>query len=512
MRKKEYDVLLLLLLAVLGGFCACHREQETGMTVTPVPEGERIPIDEEHFTSAVFRSYLADYYDVNQDGYLSYPERADFRYFSIGYYEHEFEQECLDGFEYFPDLKELDISCAEKVVLRNCPSLVKISGEEGHIGTLIIEDCPVLERMYFFDFWMDTLCITGAPALELGRAHYAGGNHITLDGNVALDIETEYHEAFIYTGSELETDRLYFQTVEDYVQTLGVEWVNTGEKTAPLGEEAVRKCVEKGELDFCDFRVSEMPEGSPDSAGRRGFFITAENKKAGCTPVIFPLYTEEEPEAEDFFVRPVEIYEVKVLKYSPNRGNFASIRWKLEFVYRTGQKETVLGQTERSHYILTLPDGSVRVYGSLEEWEENGEWYPLKEGYVRINEENFSSPVFRRYLNSEYNVDGGYEKLLSLREREAVEVMDFSASIRFDGQILDGFQYFPKLRELSLGRTGALVVENHPSLEVIGGDAPGLKKLVVRNCPELRRIDLDLSKIEEVVIEGCGKLEGKDSD
>ncbi len=135
----------------------------------------------------------------------------------------------------------------------------------------------------------------------------------------------------------------------------------------------------------------------------------------------------------------------------------------------------MLGQTERSHYILTLPDGSVRVYGSLEEWEENG----------------------------------GYEKLLSLREREAVEVMDFSASIRFDGQILDGFQHFPKLRELSLGRTGTLVVENHPSLEVIDGDAPGLKKLMVRNCPELRRIDLDLSKIEEVVIEGCGKLEGK---
>ena len=79
-------------------------------------------------------------------------------------------------------------------MLRNCPSLVKVSGEEGHIGTLIIEDCPVLERMYFFDFWMDTLCITGAPALEL------------------------------------ETDCLYFQTVEDYVQTLGVEWVNTGEK------------------------------------------------------------------------------------------------------------------------------------------------------------------------------------------------------------------------------------------------------------------------------------------
>ncbi len=138
----------------------------------------------------------------------------------IEYYEHEFEEECLDGFEYFPDLKELDISCAEKVVLRNCPSLVKVSGKEGHIGTLIIEDCPVLERMYFFDFWMDTLCITGAPALEL------------------------------------ETDRLYFQTVEDYVQTLGVEWVNTGEKIAPLGEEAVRECVEKGKLDFFDFLLN----------------------------------------------------------------------------------------------------------------------------------------------------------------------------------------------------------------------------------------------------------------
>lgn len=66
-----------------------------------------------------------------------------------------------------------------------------------------------------------------------------------------------------------------------------------------------------------------MPEGSPDGAGRRGFFVTAENKEAGYTPLVFPLYAEKVPEAGDFFVRPAEIYEVKVLKYSPNRGNFA---------------------------------------------------------------------------------------------------------------------------------------------------------------------------------------------
>ena len=90
---------------------------------------------------------------------------------------------------------------------------------------------------------------------------------------------------------------------------------------------------------------------------------------------------------------------------------------------------------------------------------------------------------------------------------ENVIVMDFSDSIRFSGEILDGLEYFPNLTDLYLGHTGSLVVENHPSLEVIGGNAPGLKRLVVRNCPELRRIDLDLSEIEKVVIEGCGKLE-----
>lgn len=71
---------------------------------------------------------------------------------------------------------------------------------------------------------------------------------------------------------------------------------------------------------------------------------------------------------------------------------------------------------------------------------------------------------------------------------------------------MDGFEYFPNLTELYLGNTGTLIIENHPSVKVIGGKANDLKKVVIRNCPNLETLDLDLSKVEEVVIEGCGRL------
>lgn len=124
---------------------------------------------------------------------------------------------------------------------------------------------------------------------------------------------------------------------------------------------------------------------------------------------------------------------------------------------------------------------------------------------IPVDAAHFSSGIFRRYLECFHNIDA--KEGLSLKERESVQVLNFEGLFRFSGETLDGLEYFPNLTDLYLGHTGTLIVENHPSLEVIGGEAAGLKRLVIRNCPELWRIDLDLSGLKEVVIEGCGKLE-----
>ncbi|MCH5274184.1 MAG: hypothetical protein J1E35_10950, partial [Lachnospiraceae bacterium] len=483
MKRKSFVTILFLL---TGVFCACNRGTETkgtgtqtptaviteaptetpnnngerpSATITPTaaplptataaPEGERIPIDKAHFTSAVFREYISEHYDTDKDGYLSEPERDAVKTIQIGYYEHEFDEESLDGFEYFPNLVTIHISSAGEVVIRNHPALVSFGGEEGHIGTLKIENCPKLEKVSFFDFGMNTLSITGISNLELRFADRATVKKMVLDGNVALDIETDHHEAYIYMGPENE-DRQYFHALEDYILASGVEWVNLPERTAPFDPEGVQEHLMNSTVDFFEFQVSELPEGSFNEERKKGWNITVNNQEVIYKSMTFPLYAESVPKTEDFFVRPVKIHEVKMLKYSPNRGNFSKVRWDLEFVYRTEQEETVLGQTEREYYVLMMPDGTSKVYSSLNDWEESEEWKrPLEEGEVRINKESFSSAVFRNYIDSEYNVID-YSDSLSLKEREAVTIMDFSELIRFNGETLDGFEHFPKLKELYL--------------------------------------------------------------
>ncbi len=83
--------------------------------------------------------------------------------------------------------------------------------------------------------------------------------------------------------------------------------------------------------------------------------------------------------------------------------------------------------------------------------------FPLKEGEVRINKESFTNRVFRTYIDAEYNVLD-YGSSLSLEEREAVTVMDFSDSIKFSGETLDSFEYFPALERLDISSEGEIVL------------------------------------------------------
>lgn len=108
MRKQ----ILILFCIFTGVLCACNQGKEINATVTPAEvsitpfptpevtltglpmptaglEEELIPIDAEHFTSAVFREYIAEYYDRNKDGYLSDSERAAVTEIYIGYSETE---------------------------------------------------------------------------------------------------------------------------------------------------------------------------------------------------------------------------------------------------------------------------------------------------------------------------------------------------------------------------------------------------------------------------------------
>ncbi len=559
MRKKKALTRFVFYLFA-GILCACHREQEADMTVTPapgltappentmalsvteepgnhptvvptrkpsptpVPEGERIPIDEAHFTSADFRKVISENYDTDGDGYLSDTEREAVLTISWAkdvLPEGELQDgfQVIDGLGYFPNLRFLSAGRAGQIIIKDHPSIrgVRLARE----SFLYAENCPAFCSL--FSYWINSNLVyisKAAPDFfweeHWGETYRPGSGQF---GKRALD-----GELVVCMGTKLPRILSGEKGGSGFYEELPVQWLERTEDGVVLLEEFWKDYFVGKEIDFYGVSVSAWEEdrkGYPpyfgegqvkdvmeDSQGKKKWLLSAydPDPMSDETSNGIVCYAEEMPEAEKIKLRIGENSKVFWLDHSEER-TLLTLRYELEFWYQDGGAEKKIGGLEEmSCPCIIRKDGA--VFFSMEDYMKDTEFSeepePDKEA-IPVDVAHFSSGIFRRYLECFHNIDA--KEGLSLKERESVQVLNFEGLFRFSGETLDGLEYFPKLTDLYPGYAGTLVVENHPSLEVIGGDAPGLKRLVVRNCPELRRIDLDLSKIEEVVIEGCGKLE-----
>lgn len=534
---RNWIIIIFCLLA--GAFCACNQGKETNTTVTPAviatglpentkapsitaepenkptveicptvstvptevltlsptpePADELIPIDEEHFTSADFRNMISKKYDKDGDGFLSQTERESvflihWDYFNLlkeGIVVEE-EAPLLDGLEYFPNLRFLTVREAGQVVFQGHPSIRGIQ-VKGSIAYLHIEQCPSFQFISGY-FSIDSCYISDAAPEILIEDSY---NYKSI----------LYGGLYIY-NPELFSDNL---TAEEEKRILGREplagWLEETETGRILSKEPWESYLLGQEINLYEVSVIEETEEGYDVQGEGGWLVIVDHYDSSDMGVdFFPLDTDEIPTAGKIHISIGEISKVIRLNYLSDLGCILLIECNLNVVYQGKSGEELLGVIRRELYECFIgADSTVLIpYQSWKNISGSG-------GEVlSIDGEHFSSGVFQRYIEARYNVD--YAEGLSVNERESVIIMDFSGTIRFDGETLDGLEYFPNLTDLYLGNTGTLIVENHPSLEIIGGEAKGLKKLVIRNCPELERIDFDLSAVEEVVIEGCGKL------
>ncbi len=568
MRKKTAFIIFIFCL-LAGLLCACHREQETGMTVTPVPgltalpgntkvpsvteepgnhptaaptrelsptpvtgpEGERIPIDEAHFTSADFRKVISDNYDTDGDGYLSDTEREAVLIISWAedvLPEGEMQDgfQVIDGLGYFPNLRFLSAGRAGQIIIKDHPSIrgVCLARE----SFLYAENCPAFCSLSSHGVILNPVYISKA-AQEFFWEWNWGETYRPESGQLgkwALD-----GELVICMGAKLPGILSRGKGGSGFYEELPVQWLERTEDGVVLLEEFWKDYFVGKEVDFYEVSVSVWEEdrkGFPayfgegkedvieDSQGRGKWVLWASDPMTDATSRGIVCYAEEMPEAEKIKLRIGEKSKVSSLDYSTER-TVLGLWYELEFWYQDGKREEKIGGLEAmSCSCIIRKDGTVCLLSpdeaifSMKEYMGGAEFTeePAQDSEtLPIDGAHFSSGIFRRYLECYHNIDS--KEGLSLKERESVQVLNFEGLFRFSGETLDGLEYFPKLTDLYPGYTGTLVVENHPSLEIIGGAAPGLKRLVVRNCPELRRIDLDLSGIEEVVIEGCGKLEGK---
>ncbi len=405
--KNKHKIKLALIGLIAAGLCGCKMTEElpTPPTPTQAPivteavEEKEIPIDAEHFSDEIFRKYIAGMYDLDKNGALSQAEREAVKEmeWELGNWAIERESEdwltdkkdvmyrkvctaVLDGLEYFPKLEHLRVYKAKSVVLKNHPSIRKISGDEGRIETVLIENCPMLERIAFGLFEGDftvrncerlrlasfgraelgTLIFEETPQLVLYLCDTDAEN-ITMDANAVIsmlqsdvDILGEDYDKFTEDG------KVSFGMNER------IHWKNVDESSVIMKEKFALPQVSEDDFSYVDVRISEKEDETAPETGAKAWEIAIHRNELTMTEYdvnYYTVYAKEKPERSQIVLRPIEgVSGVSLNEYSPNKGVFFRPQWKFEVVYRDGDNEEVLGTFRHAEFWNITPDGTLSRY------------------------------------------------------------------------------------------------------------------------------------------------------
>ena len=131
----------------------------------PLAGNAQVAIDETNFPDELFRAYVLENFDTDQDGSLSDAEREAVT--SIDVYR-ESSLTSLQGLEYFPSLEILECS-------------------ETGLTSLDVSRNPALRELYCNFTDLTSLDVSGLPALEILKCTVTGITSLDVSGNPALE-------------------------------------------------------------------------------------------------------------------------------------------------------------------------------------------------------------------------------------------------------------------------------------------------------------------------------------
>ena len=404
-KNKRMKKIVLFCIAAVG-LCGCKKIEEIPSSISPAPviteapEQKEIPIDAEHFTDEIFREYISGMYDLDKNGALSQAEREAVKEmeWEIGYWaiekgsddwltdkadviRHKVRTAVLDGLEYFPKLEDLRVYNAKSVVLKNHPSIQEISGDEGRIETVLIENCPMLERMAFGLFEGDfsvrncerlrlasfgeaelgTLIFEETPQLVLYLCD-TDAEDITMDANAVISMEGTSDIRILGTnyGEYTKDGRVSFGMNER------IHWQNADESSVIMKEKFALPQVSEDDFSYVDVRISEKEDETAPETGEKAWEIAIHRNELTMTEYdvnYYTVYAKEKPERSQIVLRPIGgVSGVSLNEYSPNKGVFFRPQWKFEVVYRDGDNEEVLGTFRYAEFWNITPDGTLSRY------------------------------------------------------------------------------------------------------------------------------------------------------
>ncbi len=401
-QKKKCTKKIMLFCLVAACLYGCKKPEEeistllsTSPAITEVAPQEEIPIDAEHFSDEVFRKYISGMYDLDNNGALSKSEREavkeiiwdevdiDISKDKFPYDYIEVNRAVLDGLEYFSKLDCLIVDSAQRVILKNHPSIRRFGCREGNIETVLIENCPVLEKIGAVEgeFHGDFI-VKNCENLRIFNVHTVDFNTLVFEETprVVIFFEAVGIEAFstdadaVINADSSTLHRILgeeiYRLTEDGKLSFGlnesIHWTNVDESSVVSKEQFLLPAVTEEDFTYVDVQITEKEEENVSEQREKTWDICVDLKeyfRIFGGPVHYTVYAKEKPERSKIVLRPIGgVDKILPLEYSPNKGVFFLPSWILEVVYRNGENEEILGKLRHKQLWEITPDGTINQY------------------------------------------------------------------------------------------------------------------------------------------------------
>ena len=416
--KNKHTKKIIFCCVVTVTLCGCQKAQEKipaslspSPAITEALEQVEIPIDAEHFSDEIFREYISGMYDTDKNGALSQREREAVKEIiwsgteipmdKVTFDYRDRNGAVLDGLEYFPKLEDLTVEDADCVILTNHPSILRFGICEGRVETVLIENCPTLEKIGVVESYgigsqaggnltvrnCENLRMFCASTADFGMLTFkntpklvaffetVGIVSLSMDANAVINFDdTTLHRIL---GEEI------YRLTEDGELSFGlnecIRWTNVDENSVVAKEQFSFPLVTEEEFTYVDVQISEKEEENVPEQGEKAWEVSVIQKEIKWGPLgpeKYTVYAKEKPERSQFVLRPIGgVDEILLLEYSPNKGISFYPRWSLEVVYRDGENEEVLGKVYHKQFWKIEPDGTTSRYKYDDDYEpENDYW------------------------------------------------------------------------------------------------------------------------------------------
>lgn len=516
-------------------------------SVTPVQNDKIFAIDKNLFPDEIFRNYIKNEIDANEDGYLSTKEINDTTVITVD----NMDIANLTGIDVFTNLEKLSCEGNKLITIdiSKNHALKSLCASKNRLVQLYMSDNSALQYLDVADNNMKVLDVTKCPLLR--ELNCVRNDISSLDLSMSTQLETLY--CFNNNIKRLSISKCEKLT-RCYLEE-GINLISDNDKPTAIGiqinaaaflDDNFRKYV-LSEIDtnkdgiltpeeaaaVTEIRTNRMEISN--YSGIENFvnlkILDVSNAFPGNTVTVWTLNLSRCPNLEELYCNEAHLRSINVTKNPKLRILMCDGNYEMSTLDVTNNPELYILHCANNHlsqldisnnpelYELFCNDNMIQILDISKNKKISEHRYgkgvkliksedQLSDAGIAIDVDNFPDVNFRVYIKENMDVDKN--GVLSDLEIKSIKKMDFYNEFIID---FTGLEFFTELVDLKISdcRCSKLDLSSNTKLETLNCDfnyltelnVSGNKKLKKLSCAGNRLKTIDVSKNAELESFAC---------